>query len=179
MAHSWPTPASHHQLTGERPSRFNHLHDKTGHILPALDALSTTPGTHKDATGTLSFHLLTFHHFHHSVRTRSRRFAPLSRPQSPPPANACKGHGTLAFLFFIASLLLPCHYILQSDHMAPTATMTSTHSHQSHLSPDCPGQEPHSRRRVKAEERPDRKKRWTTKVKTGCATCRLDDTQIS
>lgn len=28
------------------------------------------------------------------------------------------------------------------------------------------------RRRVKAEERTDRKKRWTTKVKTGCATCR-------
>lgn len=59
--------------------------------------------------------------------------------------------------------------------MAPTATMTSTHSHQSHLSPAFPGQEPRSRRRVKAEERPDRKKRWTTKVKTGCATCRSDD----
>lgn len=28
------------------------------------------------------------------------------------------------------------------------------------------------RRRARAEERPDRKKRWTSKVKTGCATCR-------
>ncbi|ATY62141.1 C6 zinc finger domain [Cordyceps militaris] len=50
--------------------------------------------------------------------------------------------------------------------------MMSLYSPQCHFSPDSLLEEPRSRRRVKAEERPDRKKRWTTKVKTGCATCR-------
>ncbi|KAJ6784161.1 hypothetical protein PWT90_11150 [Aphanocladium album] len=55
---------------------------------------------------------------------------------------------------------------------ATTPSMMDLHSHQECLSPGSTGEEIRSRRRVKAEERPDRKKRWTTKVKTGCATCR-------
>ncbi|KAJ3496682.1 hypothetical protein NLG97_g2478 [Lecanicillium saksenae] len=59
--------------------------------------------------------------------------------------------------------------------MASTTTApfgVNIHSHRESLSPSPPGEEVRSRRRVKAEERTDRKKRWTTKVKTGCATCR-------
>ncbi|OAA71229.1 C6 zinc finger domain protein [Cordyceps fumosorosea ARSEF 2679] len=56
--------------------------------------------------------------------------------------------------------------------------MMSIYSPRDPFSPDPLPEEPRSKRRVKAEERPDRKKRWTTKVKTGCATCRYVPTRF-